>query len=265
MIELPEYHSRYAKMTCLFLAAAAVIMFSIKGEIGGKDYFESIVYDFNQIFFFEDELKREWEYTKSLNVSNYGNFERFKEVMYEMHHSPADVVGKVISFLLVGMVIPYFLMGYLFTAVFHPIVIDPKREVIYTVKRGEVYIFKCILGEHKKYSFFDSHGLIFNCELGSSVCVRLRSIDQDKYRLFKIGVFPPFKDMQEYYIDKIVHAFNPRNDLQNHKKIYNDYFRYLRWITTFSLYPSFLCKKVDDPYYLTQIDEYLAKQEELKS
>jgi hypothetical protein len=265
MIFLEEYHSRYAKFMCLFMAIAVAVMFSMKEEVKGEGYYEGIVNDFKRIFLYEDVLRENWNDFGPGRISVYGSFDTYKEKMFKKHHSTGDVVGMVIGFLLVNMYIPYFIMGYLFTAVFHPIVIDPKRKIIYTVKRGKVYLFKRTDFSGKEYPFSDDNGSIISCDHGKGVCIRLKSIDKEKYRIFKIGVFPPFSDMQVYYLDKIHHAFNHPNDPQNHSREYKDYFRYLRWITTFSLYPSFLCKKVDDPYYLAQIDEYLAKQKTSKA
>ena len=264
MIKLAEYHSRYAKFMCLFMAISIATMFSLKGDVKGSGYYDSIVEDFNEIFFFEDELRKYWDKNSYRKTVNYGTFDVYKEKMYEMHHSTGDVVGMVISFLLVNMVIPYFIMGYLFTAVFHPIVVDPKRKIIYTVKRGKVYLFKRSDVSNREYPFFDEKGAVISCDHGKGVSVRLKSIDRDKYRTFKMGVFPPFKDMQIYYLDKIFTALDYSDESSRKHYAHTDYFRYLRWITTVSLYPSFLCKKVDDPHYLAQIDEYLAKREKWK-
>ncbi len=264
MIKLAEYHSRYAKFMCLFMAIAISIMFSMKDDIKGKGYYESIKYDFNRIFFYEDILSSDWELDKNFSTDYYGNFDNFKEIMFEMHHSTGDVVGMIISFLLVNMVIPYFIMGYLFTAVFHPIVVDPKRKIIYTVKRGKVYLFKRSDVSNREYPFFDEKGAVISCDHGKGVSVRLKSIDRNKYRTFKMGVFPPFKDMQIYYLDKIFTALDYSDESSRKHYAHTDYFRYLRWITTVSLYPSFLCKKVDDPHYLAQIDQYLATREKWK-
>ncbi|WP_139309078.1 hypothetical protein [Neptunomonas phycophila] len=246
------------------MAIAISIMFSMKDDIKGKGYYESIKYDFNRIFFYEDILSSDWELDKNFSTDYYGNFDNFKEIMFEMHHSTGDVVGMIISFLLVNMVIPYFIMGYLFTAVFHPIVVDPKRKIIYTVKRGKVYLFKRSDVSNREYPFFDEKGAVISCDHGKGVSVRLKSIDRNKYRTFKMGVFPPFKDMQIYYLDKIFTALDYSDESSRKHYAHTDYFRYLRWITTVSLYPSFLCKKVDDPHYLAQIDQYLATREKWK-
>lgn len=173
MIKLAEYHSRYAKFMCLFMAISIATMFSLKGDVKGSGYYDSIVEDFNEIFFFEDELRKYWDKNSYRKTVNYGTFDVYKEKMYEMHHSTGDVVGMVISFLLVNMVIPYFIMGYLFTAVFHPIVVDPKRKIIYTVKRGKVYLFKRSDVSNREYPFFDEKGAVISCDHGKGVSVRL--------------------------------------------------------------------------------------------
>jgi hypothetical protein len=264
MIKLPEYHSRYAKTMCLFMAIAVAIMFYIKDNGSKVGYYEGVLADFNDIFFFEEELKKSWEYDHASKVDFYGSFENFKNIMYEMHHSTVDVIEMLIGFLLVDMVIPYFLLGYLFTAVFHPIVIDPKRRVIYTVKRGKVYLFHKTTSDTASVAYNDGHGIIFEVDSNGPVAVRLKSIKEDRYRIFKIGVFPSTYSMGRWNMHQILCAFGLEEN-ERYRKAYSvDRWKYLRWITTFSLYPSFLCKKVDDPYYLAQIDEYLANQDKLK-
>jgi hypothetical protein len=262
MIRLPEYHSRYAKYMCLLLAFLVAGMFYIKGEgKEGDGYFESAVDTFEYIFFFEDSMRKSWDSKSALRQESYNNdFDFYLKEMTDFHREEY-LFNEVMYFLLVFMVIPYFLLGYLFTAVFHPIVIDPKRRVIYTVKRGKVYLFHKTTSDTASVAYNDGHGIIFEVDSNGPVAVRLKSIKEDRYRIFKIGVFPSTYSMGRWNMHQILCAFGLEEN-ERYRKAYSvDRWKYLRWITTFSLYPSFLCKKVDDPYYLAQIDEYLAQQE----
>ena len=269
MIYLEEYHSRYAKALCLFLAIVISGMFYLKSidskSVSGdsESYYEGAKNNLNNIFNPEIRIRRAWAFYEPSLSRRYESYEEYEKDQLNTFWKE-NLSSYIISLLLVYMVIPYFLMGYLFTAVFHPIVLDPKRKIIYTVKRGKVYLFKRSDVSNREYPFFDEKGAVISCDHGKGVSVRLKSIDRDKYRTFKMGVFPPFKDMQIYYLDKIFTALDYSDESSRKHYAHTDYFRYLRWITTVSLYPSFLCKKVDDPHYLAQIDQYLAKREKWK-
>jgi hypothetical protein len=262
MIKLPEYHSRYAKVMCLVLVILISGMFYIKGEEKeGSGYFESAVDTFEYIFFFEDAMRKSWDSKSALRQESYNNdFDFYLKEMTGFHREEY-LFNEVMYFLLVFMVIPYFLLGCFFTSVFHPIVLDPARKVIYTVKRGKVYLFHKTSKSTSAIDYDDGHGMIFSENPDGPIAIRLKSIKEERYRIFKIGVFPHTFSMGRWNVHQILCAFGLEENEKLKKLCIVDQWMYLRWITTFSLYPSFLCKKVDDPYYLAQIDEYLAQQE----
>jgi hypothetical protein len=133
MIYLPEYHSRFAKVMCLVLVILISAMFYYKGEDKEMGYYEGAADTIEYIFFFEKRMLENWNSKSDSSKGLYeDSFESYLKNMTNGHRKKY-LANKITSLLLFYMVIPYFFLGYLFTAVFHPIVLDPARKVIYSV------------------------------------------------------------------------------------------------------------------------------------
>jgi hypothetical protein len=242
MIYLPEYHSRFAKVMCLILVVLISVMFYLKDGDEDVGYYESAYDTVEYIFFYEKSKAEEWAALSDIRKKNHGGtFDVYLKKMKD-NSRPEHLPSYIISLLLVFMVVPYFFLGYLFTAVFHPIVLDPARKVIYTVKRGKVYLFHKTSKSTSAITYDDGHGMIFSENPDGPISIRLKSIKEERYRIFKIGVFPHTFSMGRWNVHQILCAFGLEENEKLKKLCIVDQWMYLRWITTFSLYPSFLCK-----------------------
>ena len=140
----------------------------------------------------------------------------------------------------------------------HPIVVNRSKGIIYTVRRGQVYLYKVGKVEERQTELIhkDGESVLTYKSMGCTT-LWLDSIKTGRRKKFYAGYYPPSPFMAGDIYFKISAALMDNHIFPDKDLPLEDKWKPIRWLFEISLYPSFLHKKVDHPTYLAQIEAYL--------
>ena len=203
--------------------------------------------------------KRTWIREKEIFTEIYGDYDGFRRHMLD-EVRPRHLSNSIWNLFFVSLFPVHCILFFLFYPKAHPFVVDRSRGIIYTVRRGQVYLFKMGDSGPKEMVIRQDNGeLLISPKETGCANVWLTSISTGKMKKFYLGFYPPSPSMSHQIEFNITCALLD-NEYYSADKIrpLDDNLKPIRWFFELSLYPYFLHKKVDDPKYLQQIDAYLA-------
>ena len=167
----------------------------------------------------------------------------------------SGVIGKFIFFYLFPL---HCLLFFLFYPKMHPIVVNRSKGIIYTVRRGQVYLYKVGKVEERQTELIhkDGESVLTYKSMGCTT-LWLDSIKTGRRKKFYAGYYPPSPFMAGDIFFKICAALMDNHIFPDKDLPLEDKWKPIRWFFEISLYPSFLHKKVEHPTYLAQIEAYL--------
>ena len=265
IIKFPEYLSRSNKVIALlvaFLFSSGVLLSDYTSTNYGDDkyridIFDEIYDDYLYIFKFEQSIKKDWDLDPIGREGSYGSFDNYLKEQYEFHRKNylSGVIGRFIFFDLFPL---HCLLFFLFYPKMHPIVVNRYKGIIYTVRRGQVYLYKVGKVEERQTELIhkDGESVLTYKSMGCTT-LWLDSIKTGRRKKFYAGYYPPSPFMAGDIFFKISAALMDNHIFPDKDLPLEDKWKPIRWLFEISLYPSFLHKKVDHPTYLAQIDAYL--------
>jgi len=273
IFKCPEYLSRSNRVVAIlvaFLFSSGVLLSDYTSTSYGDDkyridIFDEMYDDYIYIFDFKQYLKKGWNIRNELKLTVFGNFENYHKSLYENHrknHLPG-VIGKFIFFYLFPL---HCLLFFLFYPKMHPIVVNRSKGIIYTVRRGQVYLYKVGKVEERQTELIHKDGEpVLTYKSMGCTTLWLDSIKTGRRKKFYAGYYPPSTFMAGDIYFKISAALMDNHIFPDKDLPLEDKWKPIRWFFEISLYPSFLHKKVDHPTYLAQIEAYLEEQNQVDS
>ncbi|WP_139309076.1 hypothetical protein [Neptunomonas phycophila] len=249
-------------MLVFFLFSAGVLLSDyVSTGYGDEKYnidiFDEMYDDYIYIYDFKKFVDIEWVKHKEMNVDVYASVEDLYQDLYNSHRKMnlSHKISKLLFFYLFPV---YCLLFFLFYPKMHPIVVNRSKGIIYTVRRGQVYLYKVGKVEERQTELIHKDGEpVLTYKSMGCTTLWLDSIKTGRRKKFYAGYYPPSPFMAGDIFFKICAALMDNHIFPDKDLPLEDKWKPIRWLFEISLYPSFLHKKVDHPTYLAQIEAYL--------
>ena len=265
IIKFPEYLSRSNRVVAVlvaFIFSSGVLLNDYTSTRYGDDkykidIFDEIHEDYIYIFDYRGHVLNSWNKYSTSEKSIFGDFETYYNE-HEGFHRKNNLSHRITRFIFFYLFPLHCLLFFLFYPKMHPIVVNRSKGIIYTVRRGQVYLYKVGKVEERQTELIHKDGEpVLTYKSMGCTTLWLDSIKTGRQKKFYAGYYPPSPFMAGDIFFKICAALMDNHIFPDKDSPLEDKWKSIRWFFEISLYPSFLHKKVDHPTYLAQIDAYL--------